>query len=197
MENMFLGVIAGFISLLGFLPYIIGILKKEVIPNRVTWIIWTIVQGILLFSYIKVSGGVNASMWVPVTYVAGPFIVMLLSFYYGEGGFGRLDITSFILSVFSIVLWIITGVPIIALLANMAADALAAVPTIYKTYQRPHTESFLAWGMFLAANTLNLFIVPNINFQTFIFPCYLFLLSCIVCLLICRKYISHSSTKIP
>lgn len=188
MEPIFWGMTAGFISLLGFLPYILGILKKEVIPSRVTWTVWTLIDSILLFSYIGTSGGINASIWVPIMYVVGPCIIMILSFYYGEKGFTSLDVFSFTLSLVSIILWVITGIPLVALISNIVADALAAVPTIYKTYQRPRTESMIAWSMFLVGNTINLFVIPDINFQTFIFPFYLFLISLTIFLLTFRKY---------
>ena len=188
-----MGHIAGLISILGFFPYILGVLKGKVIPNRITWTIWTIFGSILLMSYISASGGFNISAWVPICYVVGPAIIMLLSFRYGEGGHNCIDIISFIISIISLFFWVITGIPIVALAANILADALAAVPTIYKAYFRPETESAFAWSFFLLGNTLNLFAIPKVNFYTFLYPFYLFLVSFIICILIFTNYLARKS----
>lgn len=196
MNNSQIGQLAGLLSMIGFIPYIIGILKRRVIPNRVTWTIWTLIGTVLLISYISVSNGVNASTWVPVGYVLGPGIIMILSFYYGEGGYSRLDLTSFALSILSILLWIITKNPAIALCANITADALAAAPTIYKTYYQPETESFTAWTFFLIGNTINLFVIPEVTFETFIYPFYLFIVALIIFILVLgMKLVNLGSVK--
>lgn len=188
LDNTFLGLLAGIISLGGFIPYIMGILKKKVVPHRVTWTIWTFIGTMLLIDYISASGGINASIWVPIGYVVGPAIIMFLSFHFGEGGYSYLDIGSGILSLISIVLWIITGTPLVALITNIVADAFAAVPTVFKTYHRPETESLPAWGLFLIGNFLNLFVLPKITFGTAIYPFYLFVISLLIFVLGLRKY---------
>ena len=84
-----IGVFAGIISMIAFVPYIISILKKETQPSRASWIIWTVVALMILSSY-KMSGAVE-TIWVPVSYFLGPFVVAILSVKYGVGGWTRMD----------------------------------------------------------------------------------------------------------
>ena len=86
-----LGQLAGIVSLLGFFPYILATVQGKTRPNRATWWIWTLVGGMLCASY--AASGAQHSIWVPVSYVVGPFITAILSIKYGEGGASRFDRT--------------------------------------------------------------------------------------------------------
>src|SRR5262249_40191028 len=83
------GRLAGAITLAGFLPYVVSILRGRPRPTRATWWIWRVVGATLCAS--AFAAGAGESIWVPVSYVVGPFTVALLSLPGGEGGFSRLD----------------------------------------------------------------------------------------------------------
>src|ERR1700730_15252856 len=84
-----LGQLAGVISLFGFVPYIMEIVRGKTRPNRATWWIWTMVGAMLCASYY--ASGARHTIWVPISYVVGPLVTALLSVKYGEGGSGRFD----------------------------------------------------------------------------------------------------------
>src|SRR5688572_11025851 len=83
------GKVAGVVSFVAFVPYILAILRGETKPNRATWWIWTVVGFMLGASYY--SSGANNTIWVPVSYIVGPLVTALLSIKYGEGGWNRFD----------------------------------------------------------------------------------------------------------
>src|SRR5690242_6850853 len=78
------GQVAGALALAGFAPYVVSILRRRTVPNRATWIIWTVVGGMLCASYYAAVA--RGSIWVPVGYVVGPLVTALLALRYGEGG---------------------------------------------------------------------------------------------------------------
>ncbi|QFS50869.1 hypothetical protein [Nostoc sphaeroides] len=167
-----IGVVAGFLSLLGFLPYVVSIYQRKTRPNRVTWWIWAVVGFILCWSYYS-SGAVN-TIWVPVCSAIGHLIIAILAIKYGEGGWNSFDRWCLLTAAISLVLWWQFSSPIIALVINIGIDFLGALPTIRKSYYQPHTEDFFAWTIFLSAHTLNLFALKNWSFALSAYPLYLF-----------------------
>lgn len=166
------GQVAGLVALAAFVPYIVSILLGKTRPNRATWIIWTLV-GVMLATSYHYSGD-HLTIWVPVSYVIGPFVTMLLSIRYGEGGWTSLDRACLLLAVVSVFPWWLTGEPLVALLLNLFVDSLGVVPTLHKAYTEPETEDRLTWSMFCLANTLNLFALRQGTFAETAYPVYMF-----------------------
>lgn len=178
----FLGKVAGVISFIAFIPYIIAIFKGKTKPNRATWWIWSIIGFMLGASYY--FSGASKTIWVPVSYVVGPFIIALLSIKYGKGGWSRFDKVCLFGAGFSIFLWWLFDSPIVALMTNILIDFLGLLPTIRKAYLEPETEDLTAWLLFFLGNTLNLFAAEAWIFTIYIYPIYMFLGSGIVTMLV-------------
>jgi hypothetical protein len=168
------GIVAGVLSLVGYVPYIYETVKGETRPNKATWIIWTIVGGLLAFSYLAEQG--LSSSWLPLGYFLGPLVVAILSFWYGYSTWTRMDVVCIIAAGISIIPWILSNNPTLTLLINIFIDSAGAIPTLIKTYYEPHTEDLKAWLIFFIANTIQLFAVTTLNLAL-IYPIYLFLLA--------------------
>jgi len=167
------GQVAGLFSLAAFVPYIIAILRGKTVPNRTTWWIWTVVGFMLGSSYF--SSGANHTIWVPVSYVVGPFITAILSVKYGEGGWTKFDRFCLFGALASIILWWIFDSPLVALIINLFIDFLGALPTIKKAYLEPEKEDRFAWTLFFAGNLFNLFAVERWIFAIAVYPIFMFL----------------------
>lgn len=176
------GKVAGVVSLVAFIPYILAILRGETRPNRATWWIWTVVGLMLGASYY--SSGANHTIWVPVSYIIGPLATAILSIEYGEGGWTRFDRSCLLGAGVSMVLWWIFSSPLIALLINLFIDLMGALPTIRKAYHEPESEDRLTWALFFAGNTVNLFAVETWTFAISVYPIYMFLGSGIITALV-------------
>lgn len=176
------GKVAGIVSLAAFIPYILAILRGETKPNRATWWIWAVVGLMLGASYY--SSGANHTIWVPVSYIIGPFVTAILSIKYGEGGWTRFDRSCLLGAGVSMVLWWIFSSPLIALLINLFIDLMGALPTIRKAYHEPESEDRTAWALFFAGNTANLFAVETWMFAISVYPIYMFFGSGIITALI-------------
>ncbi|MBV8802032.1 MAG: hypothetical protein JO131_03530 [Gammaproteobacteria bacterium] len=168
------GIIAGILSLVGYIPYVFEAVKGVTRPNQATWIIWTLVGGLLAFSYLAEQG--LSSSWLPLGYFVGPFIVACLTFYYGYAGWNKLDIICLVAALLSVIPWFFSKNSSYTLLINIFIDATGAIPTLIKTYHEPETEDFTAWLIFFIANTIQLFAVTRWNIAS-LYPIYLFLLA--------------------
>ncbi|HZF51294.1 MAG TPA: hypothetical protein VE093_21700 [Polyangiaceae bacterium] len=180
-----LGVAAGVLSLLALVPYILSILRGETRPNRATWWVWTVCNGVLFASYY--ASGERRSAWVPLSYMVASLIVALLSLKRGEGGLSRFDQGCVFACLVGLVLWALSGSPLTALAINIGVDFAGALPTIRKTYLDPRSESLLAWVLFLAANALNLLAVEAWSSPSVALPVYYVILTLIVVALAARR----------
>lgn len=169
-----IGMIAGVLALVGYVPYIISILRNKTQPNRATWFIWTIVGGLLAFSFF--AEGDPKAVWLPIGYFIGPLIVAILSLRYGYATWTRIDTLCLTAALISIIPWILSKDATITLLINVFIDAAGAIPTLIKTYSEPETEDFTAWLIFFIANTLQLFAMTEWNLAA-TYPIYLFFLA--------------------
>lgn len=185
-----LGQAAGVVSLLGFVPYIVEIVRGKTRPNRATWWIWTVVGAMLCASYY--ASGARHSIWVPASYVAGPLLTALLSLKYGEGGWDRFDRNCLGASLLSLVLWWLVRSPLLALLANIGIDLLGALPTLRKAYREPESESLLSWAIFLLADALNLCAIGVWTLSTALYPLYLFALAATLVALLARRRLTQA-----
>jgi len=183
------GQAAGVVSLLAFVPYLVAILRGQTRPSIASWWIWTAVGAALCASYF--AAGARASIWTPVSYVVGPFLIALLALRYGDRHFSRFDAFCLGIAALSLILWWWTGIPSVALALNMAVDAVGALPTVRKSWSEPESEDRLAWGLFLLANSLNLLAVTPWTLASGVYPSYLFALSLMMNLLLWRKRESH------
>ena len=174
-----LGIIAGIIALLAYVIYIISIFKGGTKPNKATWWIWTFMGLVLALSY-DFSGAGN-TVWVPYVEFLGPFSIALLSLKYGDGGLrDKTDLFCLWGAVLSIVLWIVSQNPVVALITSLAVDSFALIPTIKKSYLRPEGEDFWAWFGTGTADTLNMFAVERFTFAILVYPIYMLLSDLII-----------------
>jgi hypothetical protein len=183
-----IGIIAGILAISGYIPYIYSIITGETKPNRATWFIWTIVGGLLAFSYI--AEGDQNSIWLPLCYFLGPLMVALLSLKYGYAEWSHLDTICIVAATLSIIPWIYADSASTTLIINLIIDSTGAIPTLVKTFREPETEDLVAWLVFFVANTLQLFAISLWNLAS-LYPIYLFLLATSMVIFILRGKISR------
>lgn len=181
---------AGIISLLGFIPYIASIIRKETQPHLVTWFIWTVVGTILAVSYYYSSDPTALELLVPIAYVIGPLTITCLALVYGNIQYTTFDIGCFIAAILSLFFGYMLNNPFIVLMFNLLLDFFGALPTIHKTYLNPKSENFLAWSLFLVGNFINLLALSEWNVTLASYPIYLFSISLIITGLILRPKFS-------
>jgi hypothetical protein len=135
-------------SLFGGLSYARDTIRGVTRPNRVSWLLWTIAPLLAFGAEVHQGVGLQSVMTFMVGFA--PLIVFCSSFFNSTSvwALGPFDYACGIASAMGILVWILSSNDIIALLAFMAADCLAGLPTIYKSWRQPESESV---GVYLAA----------------------------------------------
>ncbi|MGB7415314.1 MAG: hypothetical protein WA902_14000 [Thermosynechococcaceae cyanobacterium] len=181
------GVIAGIVPLLGFIPYIVTTLRGKTQPNRASWMIWA-TFGIILVASSYAEGAQN-TMGLLVSYAVCQSIIAILSIKYGVGGWSQFDRACIAGAGVSLIAWWWFKSPLLAILIIVAVDASGALPTIRKAYHEPETEDLFSWLMFWTAGTLNLIALEQWSPGLSAFPLYLFTFNSIVSFLLLRPKI--------
>jgi hypothetical protein len=110
-------------------------------PNRVTWVMWTIAPMLAFVDEVRQGVGLQSVMTFVIGF--GPLVVLVASFANPNSVWkiGPFDVACGVASVTGLVIWLVTSNGTVALVAFMAADGLAGLPTVVKSYRAPETES--------------------------------------------------------
>lgn len=147
-----------------FAHYYYGIFKWKIKPHSYTWLIFTLILTLSFFIQLD-----NDGWWW--TYVLGLDavacgITFLLALRYGEKDIKKSDKISLWLALFAIILWLIFDLPLISVILIILIDFFWLVPTIRKSYMKPHEETItiylLSWVMFL----FSALAIENYSFLT-------------------------------
>lgn len=136
------------------------------------------------FGQLSEGVGIQSLMTFTVGFI--PLLIFLASFVNKESEWKitRFDLMCGALSLIGIICWYITQEGVVAIIFGILADALAAVPTIIKSYHYPETES--GWPYLTASvnSTFTMLTIDTWDFATTAFPAYIFLVSFLLFVLI-------------
>jgi hypothetical protein len=196
-ENFVL--LGALLSLAGSASYFIGTVKGVVKPNRVTWLVWSVVPLIAFVAQVQQGVGIRSLLTFMTAF--NPTVVFIASFLNRESYWklGRLDITCGVLSVCGLALWAVTAVGNTAILCSIAADGFAAIPTIVKGYRAPETEDYRLYLFSASSAAITLLTIKIWTFEYFAWPLYIFavtvLMTCLVRFRLGRLLQARSSQR--
>lgn len=176
------GYTSGILFILSAIPYVRSILKGDTKPQRMTWLIWTVLVFIAFFS--QLAEGATWSLLLTAGDAITIIIVFLFSIKYGVGGFRKIDILSLIGAAISLILWYITHEPAVALFLIIIIDIIGSNLTIIKTWKNPETENWMGWAICGVGGFLGILAVGDFNFILLAYPIYICLINSIIAIIV-------------
>jgi hypothetical protein len=166
-------IVGTLIGAAGSVAYLISTVKGRVRPNRVSFLLWSVVPMIAFSAQINQRVGLVALMTFSTGFL--PLTVFIASFANKQAVWKLtlFDLICGVLSLAGLALWLITKVGNVAILFSIVADGFAAVPTLVKAWKFPHTEIAWPWiatvfGVILTLLTLPTFTFANCGFILYI-----------------------------
>jgi hypothetical protein len=156
----------------GALVYLRDTLRGTTQPNRVTWLLWAVAP--LLAAAVELSEGVRLQA-LP-TFMVGfmPLLIFIASFHNSAAVWKvrRMDYACGAFSVVGTIVWLVTRNGVLAISAAIAADFLAGVPTLMKSWTHPQTETVHSYIGALISMIVLLLTVDHWTFDVVAFPIF-------------------------
>ncbi len=152
----YLGIIGSGVAFVGFLIYIVSILKGETKPSRSTWWILALVMALTIASSLSINAREN--IWIQCVYFVTYIIVASLSLSpkYGYGArLENIDKVCLIGALMCGALWVVFNSPLAAFLGSIVIDFIGLFPTMKKAWQDAGSESIVAWSIGTTGILLN------------------------------------------
>ncbi len=156
----------------GAAVYLRDTLRGTTQPNRVTWLLWAVAP--LLAAAVALNGG--AGLRALPTFMVGfmPLLIFIASFHNSASVWKvrRMDYACGAVSVIGTVVWLVTRNGVLAISAAIAADFLAGVPTLMKSWTHPQTETVHSYIGALISMVVLLLTVDQWTFDVVAFPLF-------------------------
>lgn len=163
--------ISAFLVLLAAPPYIIDTLKGKTKPERITWLIFSVLGIIAFISQLTL--GASWSLVFSGLDTAASILVFSLSLKYGVGGYTKLDISALVIASVGVIIAVVARQPIISLLGVIVADFSGVTLSLKKAYQDPSSETTISWLLVGTASLFGLFAAGEFKVGILLYPFYL------------------------
>jgi len=170
MKDVFL-VAAATVGLISYLPYIIDTIKGRTKPRIVTWFNWSLLTA--LATAAAYSDKQYPSAVITLVDTILNMAIVFLSLRYGVKELGFFDVACQVGAITGFVLWIIFNRPLIAIIAAVGIDFMAALPTIKHAWQKPREETAVTFILSVIAAGLTLLATHRPHLSGILWPIYI------------------------
>jgi hypothetical protein len=165
-----LGIIAGLITFLAIVPYVLDTVRGTTRPNLVTWFLWTLNGSIL--AYAQFTAGASWTLAVLVASTLSTAVVTMLAIPFGQRRYGFVDAACLAMALAAMTGWWWTENPLTAIVLGVLAEIFAVSPTIAKTYRTPSSETPITYWATTFATILSLIASTRFDLANLLFPLY-------------------------
>ncbi len=180
--------LAALLSFAGTYGYIRDTLRGDTSPNRVTWGLWAI-EGLLAF-VVEIQQHVGLASLTTLMLGLMPFVIVMVSFKnpHSVWKIGRFDLFCGLISLAGLVFWGLVNEPTVALISFVAADQIAALPTVRKAWIAPSTESPRVFFLGVANCGITLLTLKHFTTAGVLFPGCILVTDLLIGLLVVTRF---------
>lgn len=148
--------LAGILFIIGFIPYIVSILRGETKPAKASWIIWATLDSITLAGMLT-KHSLNGQI---LGAVIGAWIVVILALRNGTSGWTRLDKFCLAGALLGIILWQVFDNAVFGIMTSLSVVLLGSFPTFASAWRNPAQENRTAWTLFWLSCVAAVIAIP-------------------------------------
>lgn len=165
-----LGLLAGLVSILDFLPYLRDVLRGTTRPHRGTWLIWSVLAIVATAS--QEADGAAWSLVMAVAQAAVTTTVLVLSLRFGMGGAGRAELALTALALAGVGGWLVVDEPVVATACVVLADVIGIALMLPKTWREPGSETLATFALASLGGVLAAGAVGALDASLLLYPAY-------------------------
>lgn len=155
--DILLGIIAGVIGVIGYVPYIRDILKGTTKPDRASWLIWLLEYAALFCAQLSV--GTAGSLWLIGLQLFAVIVINMLSFRYGTGGFTKKNSLVLVSVCAVLAAWYFIRSADLTIILLITVEAAGVALTMRKVYRQPGSETLIMWALIALAGIIGVLAV--------------------------------------
>lgn len=163
-----LGIIAVVLTFVGYIPYIRDTIKGKTTPHIYTWFIWALVTAIAFGLQISANAGPGAFTTLAAAIVC--FIIFGFGMRQGDKNITASDTIFFILSFVALALWLFAKQPVLSVILVSTIDMLGFIPTIRKSWHKPHEETLISYMTNTFRFSLAILALDHYTLVTALYP---------------------------
>ncbi|HEY4964023.1 MAG TPA: hypothetical protein VIH90_04980 [Candidatus Saccharimonadales bacterium] len=163
-----IGVIAVVLSFVAYVPYIRDILKGKTKPHIYSWFVWGFLTTIIFALQVKGNGGPGA--WVTLSAGVFSFIVFFLGLKHGDKNITKSDTVFFIAALVATGIWMFAKQPALSVILLVSIDMIGFIPTIRKSWKKPHEETLFLWSLNGFRHGLSILALRQYSILTVLYP---------------------------
>ena len=177
------------ISLTGGVAYIRDMIKGTSKPNLISWGLWALAP--LVATGAALTAG--ADWWATVrTFISGfvPFSIFAVALFIRQSYWKltRFDYLCGLFSILALWVWLVADAPVEAILLAVVADIFATIPTLYKSWKNPETETAFTYLMGLISSLIVIPAIPEWTLENTAFQIYLISANVALFVIVLRGY---------
>ncbi len=163
-------------------------------PNLVSWGLWAFVP--LIATGAALSA--HADGWATVRIFMsgfGPLLVFVFAFIARQSYWklSSFDYACGALSLVGLIAWLGANSPVLAILLAATADLLGTLPTIFKAWKHPETETLYTYFIGLFTSSIVLPAIPVWNIENSAFQIYLLIANTFLFGIVLKGHIAKRS----
>lgn len=155
-------------TVVGYRFYFRDIFAGKTKPHAFSWLVWAVLTGIAFFGQLSDNAGPGA--WVTATTAIISVAVFCLALSKGEKNITFSDKLNLLGAAVALALWFITNDPLLSVILITIVDFLVFMPTIRKSYQKPHEETLIHYVLAGLKFVLAIIALENYSLVTWLYP---------------------------
>jgi len=169
-EKELFGLVAIGIGGTASVNYIVSILRGKTKPHAFTWIIWSLIMGVIFTAQLKAGAGAGA--WSQGMDGLFCFIIFVLSLFKGEKNITTSDWVALVSALAIIPIWHYTQNAFWAVVLGTLIDGFAYYPTIRKTWIKPYEENMFMYASDNVKRVFTLLAMGDFSATTLLYPIF-------------------------
>lgn len=151
-----------------YVPYYIGIWKKETKPHLLTWTTWFLLTALGFLISSRSNGGFGSLIFAFQSICS--LTVAIYAFCKKEKNIVPFDWIIFACALIILIFYYLTKNALVSVILAASIDCLGYVPTFRKSYSQPNTEPVLTYAVTSVSWLMSIFALQTFNFTTLFYP---------------------------